>query len=84
MSSRSLATTPQHGRFQSTFAITPNTTASSPRTISHGKPNLPVLLAKCNLCQEKCTSGEFDSVVGDREKAVGTFRDPKQHWKHKQ
>ncbi|CAE7362126.1 Tnks [Symbiodinium pilosum] len=24
---------------------------------------------------EKCTSGEFDSVVGDREKAVGTFRE---------
>eukprot|EP00440_Ansanella_granifera_P069279 gb/GFBE01075162.1/.p1 GENE.gb/GFBE01075162.1/~~gb/GFBE01075162.1/.p1 ORF type:complete len:921 (+),score=206.60 gb/GFBE01075162.1/:1-2763(+) len=25
--------------------------------------------------REKCTSGEFDSVVGDREKAVGTFRE---------
>ena len=24
---------------------------------------------------DKCSSGEFDSVVGDREKAVGTFRE---------
>ena len=34
-----------------------------------------LLVEKPGDYSAKCTSGEFHSVVGDREKAVGTFRE---------